>query len=143
MDIQSLIDSYGPSSETFEVTLPQGEKLEFRTLSDYSELQSLKRRAEGFSKMVRGVGKAVATKEYAPYKKMDDETLRHVYFIHYSLKSPKWSQADLLKLATKAGWLVELIMTELQIRQNQYTERAVKEHLETQGEDSGLTNTGS
>lgn len=122
--IDQLITDYAAPDPEFTLTLPKGETLKFRAVSDYSELQKLKQGAQKFAALALDAKRSPQWKEIRPG---NETAALAVFFIAETIIEPAWTQKDVLTLAKRAGWLVEYIFSEINKRQTalvQQTEEA-------------------
>lgn len=134
--IDGLIKSYSAPEREFTVTLPQGEQFKFRAISDYSELQKLKAAAARFAEEALDEKKTPMWKSIRPGNK---EAALACFFIQETLLEPKLTQADVMKLAKHAGWLVEHLFSEINARQMQHVVTSEETELEDLGNGSSAT----
>jgi len=76
--LEALFAATEPKFETFPVQLPGGLKLEFRTLSDYTEIVKLRERANAF---IEGFHAVASTEEWRPYAKVHREAISLAYYM--------------------------------------------------------------
>lgn len=134
--IDNLIQQYSAPEKEFVVTLPQGEEFRFRAISDYSELQKLKAAAARFAEDALDEKKTPMWSSIRPGNK---EAALACFFIQETLLEPKLTQADVMKLARHAGWLVEHLFSEINSRQMQQVVSAEEAQLEDLGNGSSAT----
>lgn len=130
MIIDDLITRYSAKEEFFTVTLPDGEELKFRYLTDYADIKRIQDGAVEFTRRIqKGEGILPDWKEYIT-DNMD--TLATVYILSQTIVSPELSQLDLLKLAKKAGYIYSYIVNQYNAKETQHIvkhELAVVEDL--------------
>jgi len=126
MFIDELIKRYEVKEESFTVTLPDGEELKFRHITDYDELKQMHDGAAAFcSRMSKGEGLLPEMKEYATDC---TDTLAAVYVLAHTIVDPKLTQLDLLRLARKAGVIFNYILNEYNRKETaHYIKREVAE----------------
>ncbi|RYZ93557.1 MAG: hypothetical protein EOP06_00515 [Proteobacteria bacterium] len=124
--IDGLISDYSAPEKEFTVTLAKGEVLKFRAVTDFTELQRIKKGAADNLKTIKE-GRLPAYKDYVD---VDAQTVAVCYTISKTIIEPKWSFPDCLKLAKNAGFLVELIFNEVNRKQISLLNQADDEHIE-------------
>lgn len=134
--IDKLIDGYSAPEQEFTVKLPRGEEFRFRAITDYSELQKLKTEAQEFADMALDEKRSPQWKSIRPGNR---ESALAVFFIAACLLEPKLTRGDLLKLAKRAGWLVEYLFNDLNTRQMKHVSDTEAKQLDSLGEGSSAT----
>jgi hypothetical protein len=134
--VDDLISAFRPESTVHTVDLGRGFSLTFRTVTDASELASMKTRAEKFAKILYSKACTPALVAVRP----ENRTVAvNAWFLSQVATDPKWSQADWLKLARDAAFVFEAAfqaMNEAQTRAEVESESTIVEEL---GEFSALT----
>lgn len=126
MFIEELITRYAAKEERFTVKLPDGEELTFRYLTDYADIKTVQDGAVEFvRKMQKGEGVLPEWKEYLT-DNMD--TLTTVFILAATIEEPKLTQLDFLKLAKKAGYIYQFIVSQYNFKETQHI---IKRDLET------------
>lgn len=134
--INDLIERYKPESETFTVTLPGGEILHFRNLANYGELQAFKVRIAEFASSLRN---GRCPESFSPYIPEDDASLIAAFTVsELSVEPTKIEHLQALQM-TKATWLLEQLVTEIDRHRSRATAIALNDQVEQGKNESWLT----
>lgn len=139
--IDKLLDNYGAKETEFTITLPQGEELKFRNLTDYVEIKALYTKARKFAKahLAGRYGGNKAVEEHAT----KDEDLAVIACIIADLSlEPKLKVEDVLRLSKQAALVVSHIGSAITNRLTLEGAKTETEELDDLGEDSGQTSSG-
>lgn len=98
----------------FTVTLPGGEELTFKAVASLEELNAIKAGVTEFVKMMESGSMPPSWAEFAT---KDIDALAAVYAVSHMSVEPKLSQFDCLKLAAKAGTVLDYIRREVDAHQ--------------------------
>lgn len=128
MFIDDLIARYENKEEFFTITLPDGEELKFRFVSDYSELQTLQSGAVAFCKKMQK-GEAVLP-DWKPFLTDNVDTLTAVYVLAYTIEDKKLTEFDLLRLAKKAGPIFQYILNQYNLKETEHIVRSEIKEIE-------------
>ena len=120
--IDSLIDTYKPEQEKFDVFLPQGEKLTFRMVGSYDEHLSIQR---GARKLVANVASKTVPPAALPYLPDEPETTVSAYALAATIVEPQMKEMDWLKLAKCCAYVFSHILTTW--NQNQFAGQSARE----------------
>jgi hypothetical protein len=111
-----LLAAYGVQEDeetTFEITLPKGEKLKAKALTDASQIMNI----EAFARQMQKLCKMGGTQELAPFLPASPEIIRFCVYAEACLIEPnKMTFAEALKLAKHCGFLMVQIGNELTIK---------------------------
>jgi hypothetical protein len=141
-DFDALLARYAPANETYDVTLPHGERLTFRALRSYSELKQQEAAAIRWFKSLPSKGSP--SFEMHPFKEflpLDAASAIAAYNISDLSVEPKIEQRDALKMLA-APFLVNFIL-----RSMDHANRSIASIIETQlleeaKNESGATDGG-
>lgn len=134
--VQSLISEYSPMGETFDVPLPDGNKLTFKNIGGYAELSQYKAGLKEFINILDRPSVKLAWADFLP--KNNDEIVA-AYTIHHLSVEPKFEMDDACRLL-KAAWLVEAIMTAVESSRMAFTKK-LAEKMSDEKKDSETTPT--
>ncbi len=114
----SIIEEYAPTSDTFEVILPKGEKLLFKKLFDSKEMKDLQREASQWAQGLmpkKGQPPALIPGWEAVYT-ADAELLAKVFCVARLAQHPDLqSQLNVLTLARRAGPIFQSIVHQIDL----------------------------
>jgi hypothetical protein len=130
MIIEELIETYAPKQAEFEVTLPKGEKLTFRAVTDYAELSRLKAGAAKFAKMCRSNRCNADLKKQLPSEEDGDETILVSFVLSATIVEPKLTQKDFLTLAKSACYAFNTIVDQWNLGQTNIQIEDEAEYIE-------------
>lgn len=126
--IDDLISNYSPKSLEFDVTLPMGEKLRFRAIEGYADLQSFRQAAKMFAQS------AVGNKVYGECAPRTSEEAIAAFTIAQLSVEPKFDQRQACQIV-RCAWLCDLIITAMDINRYAFLQK-MAEGVESEKKDS-------
>lgn len=134
MNVDSLLEEYG-TPETFEVELPKGEKLVFRHITSYGDLDQFTKDATNFARILRGNTCPPNLKALDPNS---DQAAIAAFTIARLSVEPKLSDEEALKLL-KAPYLVQTILNKIDATRMNFLNQAFESAVKEEKKDSSET----
>jgi len=133
---QQIIDRYRLSDETFKVTLPKGEELEFKTLTDYEDISRINRAGREFARSHLAGNIPPALKDVAT----KDEDIAFCCHVIAALSvNPKFDVGDVLQMKSCWGTMFERLVTQVVTRLQDISNAHEIQQMDELGKDSAQT----
>ena len=138
--VDQLLQDYKKEAE-FTVTLPKGEALKFKNVTDFVEYKKLTTRARQFAK-AHVAGRHGKDPDVKTFATTDEELALTAFLVSELSIDPKFTVGDILKLSRQAVALIGLISKEVTTQLS--IEAAIDEtqELDELGEDFAATSSG-
>ena len=138
--LDSLFAATAPASETIKIEFP-GNTLEFRVVSDYTEMLTIRRNAQA---AIAEWPKVKQQPDWKPYVKTDREVIGLAsYFAQIMVGEQKLREIDFVRMAKERCNAFEKIREEINAGQFEVVEAAFDEAVTEAGKDSSPTPDGT
>jgi len=134
--VDQLIDKYRVTEESFNVTLPKGDVLKFKSLADYEEIMRINRVARDYARAHVSGRISPADK---PFATKDEDIALCASLISQTSIDPKLTTTDLLRMKATWGTLFQQLVIDVVNRMQQISGVQEIEKMNELGEDSAQT----
>ena len=108
--LDNIIEKLGPTEDSFEIGLPTGDILKFKSVTDIDELKGLKDRAANFLKMIEAGRYPEAWREFIFHEKA---SLGHVFCLG-ELSLDGLGHLDFLRIGKKVPVVFSFIVDQFE-----------------------------